>query len=437
MSILIAIGCVTALFVLTYAVQRAGDTFGLGAEVKRKAVHMATGCLAIALPWFLDRQGFLVFAVLALAALFALRLSDLRAYFGDAVHGVKRRSWGDVYLLVAVVVLFLTAPGDPALYILPIAILTFSDAAAALVGTRYGQMRFGAEDRLKSIEGTTVFFVLTFCLSLAILLYATAVPRENILWLSLFLAGFATMIEADSWRGLDNLFVPLGIHTMLVAWGNLTPAVLAMIAIIWVALIAASQVYSGKLGVSPHASRAGLIALFLTGATVSWAHAVLPVTALGAHLVARALASSEDKAAEQGPDFVEVLVLTGVFWLAVALLMGKPGTAFYSACFATIVCAEIMRAVAHRALHLRLAVTVAAIAGCIFLYASLMPWFNPQSLWPGETVLMAAVLAGMALSTAFSFMPQLMPRSRMSAVFQSALIALIVPAAVYTYGVFA
>ena len=93
--------------------------------------------------------------------------------------------------------------------------LTLSDAAAALIGTRYGRKLFAVEAGTKSLEGVAMFFLVTWIVAMVLLLLMTDIGRVNVVLLSLAVAAFGALVEADSWRGFDNLFVPVGIHLFL------------------------------------------------------------------------------------------------------------------------------------------------------------------------------------------------------------------------------
>lgn len=329
----IAIASVIALFALAWAIRRIADRFLLSAESQRKAVHVGVGIHAMTLPLLLTRDGFLIFAVLAAAALLVLRIPGIASDgIGASLHSVQRRSWGDFLFLVAVSLLFVLTPGNPALYTLPIAVLTLSDAAAALIGTEYGKLRFGGDDRIKSVEGSATFFVVTWITCVIILLLETEIPRQNVLLLATLVGAFATYVEAASWRGLDNLFVPVGIYVLLFTWANSPPLILAAVTVGWLMFLLAAEVAAPRFGMTPHAARSAAVALFLTVIVVQPINAVMPVLAFFAALLARP--SGDDT--EMILDFVATLVLTGVAWLITGNVLGVNAIAFYAASFAAI-----------------------------------------------------------------------------------------------------
>jgi MFS family permease len=144
------------------------------------------------------------------------------------LHAVERTSYGELLFAVSVALLFWlkdghfisttmhhkTPPGQ-ILYILPILILTLCDAASALIGSRYGRRVFQIEEGKKSVEGVVVFAVTAWLLSLIAFLLLTDIGRGEAVLLAFITAVFGALLEAASWRGLDNLFIPLGLYFLL------------------------------------------------------------------------------------------------------------------------------------------------------------------------------------------------------------------------------
>lgn len=394
LGILIAIASVLALFAMAYGVRTAGLHFGWPAEAQRKLVHVEVGVHAMLLPLVLDRASFLVFAVLALGALMALRSQRLRKGAGAAVHSVERRSWGALLFLVAVAVLFVRAPGDPALYLLPIAVLTLSDAAAAVIGTEYGRRRFGSGDRVKSVEGTVVFFVVTWMVAVTILVGLTEMPRVNTLLLATTIAAFAALVEAQSWHGLDNLFVPLGIHTLISFNGDASPMTLALLACAFVAALVLARLCSRFVGMTPHACRANAVCLFLTAGMTAPNHAALPVAAFLAHVASRRDAADPDL---DDLDFVAVAAVIGAFWLAIGGLAGLNVAVFYTMSFAGVFAGLAVLALRTRVLLWRFLAALAVSAATWLLYRWLLSADSADILWaPPPT---AAVAAAFTIAT--------------------------------------
>ena len=138
------------------------------------------------------------------------------AGIGSTVHGVERKSYGELFLALCVGFLFFFSLGKPVLYVLPIAVLTLSDAAAALIGTRYGRRHFQVEAGTKSLRRRRDVLPGDVDRRHGA---AAADDRDRAASTScccrLLIAAFGALVEADSWRGFDNLFVPVGIHLFL------------------------------------------------------------------------------------------------------------------------------------------------------------------------------------------------------------------------------
>lgn len=182
-------------------------------ELVRKLAHIGTGLVALAFPWLFDRPWpVAVLAALAVAAMLALRRSSA----GGVLHAVGRHSSGELYFPVAVAALFYLAHGVAVFYTIPLLLLTLADAVAALIGVRYGLVRFQTfEGARKSAEGAAAFFTVAFlCTHLTLLLASDAGRLESVL-IGLETGFLVMLVELVAWRGLDNLFVPLFAFALL------------------------------------------------------------------------------------------------------------------------------------------------------------------------------------------------------------------------------
>jgi len=181
-------------------------------EWTRKAVHLAGGIVALFLPWLVHSH----WTVLALGAGFAaVLLLTRRLGWLQSVHGVERRSEGGVYFPIAIYLVFLLAADQPVFYLISILALVLSDALAALVGTAYGRTIYRVEDDRRSVEGSAVFFLVTFLgVHLPLLLLTDIDPAASVL-IGVQIGLLVTLLEAVSLRGGDNLIVPLATYFLL------------------------------------------------------------------------------------------------------------------------------------------------------------------------------------------------------------------------------
>ena len=329
LDLVLLAGSVALLMGVIAAVRYAGERFGWHAEVSRKTIHVAIGLYAMALPLLFDtRLPVVVLLLIALALMGWLRLPQVRTTgLGKAIHAVERRSLGDIWLALAIGFVFLQAEGEYIFYALPLAIITLSDTAAALTGSAYGRSRFAVEDGVKSWEGVVAFFMVSVIVAMAMLLLLTDAPRLNVVVLAFAIAAFGAIVEAVSWRGLDNLFVPICLQFFIKGYLFAEPMALALIALQFGVAVIAVAVIARRLALSVHASRAFVIAIFLFLGAGGPYGAVVPMFAIAAHLIARRRPCASP---HRDLDFIATLCGAGLIWFFVGETIGPSALSFYN-----------------------------------------------------------------------------------------------------------
>ncbi len=184
--------------------------FDLHPELARKSAHILLGLGTLAFPWLFTSP--IPVWVLCVAAVFLLaavrHFPVLRRKFGEAL-GADRATAGEYWFPVAIALVYDLAGGRCVLYIVPVLILSLADGLGALVGVRYGAMRYRSGEGFKSLEGSTAFFVVAFLSTHIPVLLMTEIGRLESLLLAILIGLLVMLMEAVAWRGLDNLFVPL------------------------------------------------------------------------------------------------------------------------------------------------------------------------------------------------------------------------------------
>lgn len=199
-------------------------------ELVRKLLHIPMGLMTLSFPWLFETvQSVLLVGGLAIATLLALRYyPPLASRFGQVLGGVKRRSLGEIYFPLSVMLLFGLTPHQPLLFCIPILILTLADAVAALIGTYYGHYRYTATEGQKSAEGSIGFFTVTFLsVHIPLLLFSSTGRAESLL-IALILGLLVMLLEAIAWQGLDNLLIPLGSFLLLTTYVEMDVAALGI-----------------------------------------------------------------------------------------------------------------------------------------------------------------------------------------------------------------
>ncbi|MCW8962574.1 MAG: hypothetical protein OQL16_02165 [Gammaproteobacteria bacterium] len=234
----IVLVCVT-LAALIAGLRLYQQNFNPHPEWVRKLLHILMGLMALTFPWIFEEPWPVwVLAVAAASGLFLLKFQKvLHAGFGTVVHGVERASLGEFYFPLSIAVVFDLANGNWLMYVIPILILTLADATAALIGVRYGKLNYRSTDSVKSVEGSVAFFLVTFFSVHVPLLLFSGIDPVNSLLVAMICGILVMLFEAVAWRGLDNLFIPLGGFFLLqVYWDMPSTDLLLRAAVVMVVL---------------------------------------------------------------------------------------------------------------------------------------------------------------------------------------------------------
>ncbi|MFH0952925.1 MAG: hypothetical protein V1873_01200 [Verrucomicrobiota bacterium] len=181
-------------------------------EWSRKLVHLVGGLLSLVLPLLVASP----WVVLALCAtMFAVLLVGRRTGSLQSLHGVARPTRGVEYYPLAVFLVFFLSEGRYWLYVSSLLVLAVADAFAALVGSRYGSIRYQVETEYKTLEGSVFFLISAFLAMHLPMLLLTDLPRATCVLAALLVAAIVTGFEAISLHGADNLFVPIGVCVIL------------------------------------------------------------------------------------------------------------------------------------------------------------------------------------------------------------------------------
>lgn len=198
-------------------------------KVTAKLLHISMGMLALSFPWIFSQASQVwMLATVATLALLALSLvRRLKTRNDDSLNANHRKSYGLVCFPVAIATLYSLAEGQLLLYLIPLLILTFADSMAALVGIFYGSHHYQGPDGPKTIEGSLTMFIITMSCVYTILDIETSLRFQIIILIAFNLAVVITLVEAISWRGLDNFTIPVAGFYLLQAYLPLTSAGLA------------------------------------------------------------------------------------------------------------------------------------------------------------------------------------------------------------------
>lgn len=170
-------------------------------EIARKFVHIIAGTYIAFLPFWI---GYGWMSMLALGFIAANLLNRYTPIF-HAIHAVSRRSWGDLFFGVGILIVSLLRP-NKWLFAGAILQVALADGFAAIVGLRYSKKMYYVLGHPKSIIGTCTYFVISM---LIVLLTVSAGNLHISGMVYPVVPALMAALENVSGYGTDNAILPL------------------------------------------------------------------------------------------------------------------------------------------------------------------------------------------------------------------------------------
>ncbi|WP_346854229.1 phosphatidate cytidylyltransferase [uncultured Draconibacterium sp.] len=183
-------------------------------EITRKFAHFTATVAVVPFPYIFSSHWYvLVLALIFFVALFVTQYSKQL----KSIHDIERKSIGSYLLPAAIYITFLISNllDNKFIYILPMLILGICDPMAAIVGM--GMKKNNHQIKLfgvatgKSIFGSGAFLFTSFIISLIALYFHRGLFDFKTFWLAAFIAIISSLAELISWRGSDNLTIPVSV----------------------------------------------------------------------------------------------------------------------------------------------------------------------------------------------------------------------------------
>lgn len=282
-------GSLILLLTALLATRWVGVRWSMHAETQRKTIHLGLGLYALTFP-IIFTETWEVIALCSLAAMIMLGVRvvpGLSGNLGSALHGVNRESFGELLFPVSIALLFFLSKGEVVLYVLPLLILVLCDAFAAVVGVAYGRISFVIEKGKKSIEGSVMFFLTAWILAMIALLLLTDIPRTQVIYSAVIIAGLGTLLEGISWKGLDNLLIPFGLF-LLTQWllkSTLSESVTVIA--VFLGILFLSAWLSARASQHTHAVITVITAAFFCWMVSGWRTVLAPALVFAGYLILR------------------------------------------------------------------------------------------------------------------------------------------------------
>ncbi|AMK14664.1 diacylglycerol/polyprenol kinase family protein [Methanobrevibacter olleyae] len=185
------------------------------AEVSRKFVHIMIGNMIFAMPFFSDSSIAFWFITLpvTIALFFLTDYSPVTIHnsITESGHALGLFFYAGIWSILLLI--FPILIDSNLLWIVAMAIvpLVYGDGFAALVGGKWGTLKYHIFGGEKTLIGSLAMFVVTAVLSVFVWVIYSAVgyniPELNV-WYILIISAIATVAEAISYGGIDNLTVP-------------------------------------------------------------------------------------------------------------------------------------------------------------------------------------------------------------------------------------
>lgn len=188
-------------------------------EFTRKFAHFTATLAVVPFPYIFPSHWYvLILASIFFAVLFIThQIKQLRS-----IHDIERKSMGSYLLPLSIYVIFLISDlsDNKFVFILPMLILAISDPMAAVLGANIenynGKINVFGRKLTKTYLGSGAFFTSSFIITIIAIYFHFKVFDLKTFLLAFTIAITGTLAELISWRGSDNLTIPLNVVIVLV-----------------------------------------------------------------------------------------------------------------------------------------------------------------------------------------------------------------------------
>lgn len=335
-GVAILTGALLSMLVVIRALQA---RFGLHPELSRKIAHVGLGLATLSFPFLFDS----IFPVVLIAAATVALLAAMRwipavaRLSSGMVHGIDRRSGGELYFPIAAAVLFVITKSDPIYFIVPVLTLALADAVAALVGVYYGRIHYQTGETPKSLEGSVAFFTVAFLTTHIPLLLMTETGRAESVLIGIMFGMLVMLLEAISRRGADNLWIPFGGYLLLHSFMQKSAAELSATLGVTIIILAIVVTLRRQRSLTDTAMLGSVLVGFLAWSVGGWRWVIPPLTVFLLYTIIW----PRRRIVRQRPHDLAALVSvnSGLLWLLAAFALHRPDFHYpYTIAFAANLC---------------------------------------------------------------------------------------------------
>ena len=259
---------VLGLIIIIFFAEIVRKRFHWTIKATRKFVHIFTGILIALTPFLITAS----FPLLIICGVFMIvNFVAIKQNWMPGMHATEQKSYGTVfYPLSFFILILLLWHGYKTILVIAMLIMALADAGAAIVGENVKTPKiYQFSGEKKSVQGSLTMFFASFLITALGLKFLGGIDELSlsvyeILWYALIVTIIATACESISYKGSDNLSVPLGaafVAHFLVTHpfsDNVSFTIGVMLALLIAVLSFKAKFLSGS----------GAVATFLLGAVV-------------------------------------------------------------------------------------------------------------------------------------------------------------------------
>ena len=212
--------CYVYILAIIVVSGKTSKLFGFSGKYSRKFLHIMIGNLPFIIPFFTLNSfplnfPFFVAVPFILVTFLATPYSPSRT-LGERLKGLTGitedgHHLGLVYYAVSYTILALFFASKPYVIAAGVLPMAYGDASAAMIGEKFGKRQYHVFAK-KSLEGSATMFLVSFLsIEASLLFFSILYPLQlfTLTFVALVVASVATLAEAISPLGFDNITVPL------------------------------------------------------------------------------------------------------------------------------------------------------------------------------------------------------------------------------------
>ena len=203
-ALIVVYAYVIAIFIIAEKVLKSRPEFS------RKFLHIMVGNMIFAMPFF-SNPWVMIIGLTLPASIGTFLLTEYSPIKIENSMTESGHALGLFFYSAIWTVLLIVFGNNLWLVALAIVPLVYGDGFAALIGIKFGKVKFSIFGSTKSLEGSLAMFVVTSVMSVFVWMVFTSIgysmPEFNIVYI-LLISAVATLCEAFSYGGIDNLTVP-------------------------------------------------------------------------------------------------------------------------------------------------------------------------------------------------------------------------------------